>query len=185
MERVSLDEIEPDSADPDRRSDRRPLSDRLGTTDVSIAHYTLEPGERFSGSLHTHIDQEEIFVVLEGEATFETKTSGETADADGLDVSAANDGETGGTDEVVVGETEAIRFAPGEFQTGRNAADERLVALALGAPKDSTDVRIARIPVLDDLDVSCPACERDNMALSRGDDADFECPTCGELMTLE
>jgi Zn finger protein HypA/HybF involved in hydrogenase expression len=35
---------------------------------------------------------------------------------------------------VVIGADEAIRFAPGEFQCGRNRSDERVRAVVLGAP---------------------------------------------------
>lgn len=35
---------------------------------------------------------------------------------------------------VTVGEGEAIRIPPGEFQKGHNKGDERVVAVAIGAP---------------------------------------------------
>ena len=69
---------------------------------------------------------------------------GETAD----DGEAAGDGEAAngadiGVERVTVGAGEAVRFAPGESQQGRNESGERVVALALGAPKDAgeTDIR--------------------------------------------
>ncbi|AHG00708.1 hypothetical protein HALLA_05370 [Halostagnicola larsenii XH-48] len=55
MERVSIDEVGPPPYD-DCRSDRRALADPLGTSDVAITRNVLEPGERLSGSVHTHID---------------------------------------------------------------------------------------------------------------------------------
>lgn len=68
-------------------------------------YYELDPGEEFSGSVHTHLDQEESFFVLEGEATFETKPG------------PAAESET-----VHVTEGQIVRFDPGEYQQGRVAA---------------------------------------------------------------
>jgi uncharacterized cupin superfamily protein len=47
------------------------LSAALDATSVAINRYRLAPGEEFPGGLHAHADQEEVFVVLEGEATFD------------------------------------------------------------------------------------------------------------------
>ncbi|MFB6228489.1 MAG: cupin domain-containing protein [Halobacteriales archaeon] len=146
MEKISIDEIEPSAFGSD--IDRRGLSDPLGTTDVALNRYRLDPGERFSGGMHAHMDQEEVFVIVEGKATFETM-----------------DGE------VTVGEGEAIRFAPGEFQSGKNDSDEDVVAFAMGAPRDSEDVRVPQ---------DCPECGHDNMRAIPGDDGfDLQCPECG------
>ncbi|WP_432507992.1 cupin domain-containing protein [Halorubrum ezzemoulense] len=146
MERVSIDEVEPSALGSD--VDRRGLSEPLGATDVALNRYRLDPGERFSGGLHTHMDQEEIFVVVEGEATFETM-----------------DGD------VSVGAGEAVRFAPSEFQSGKNDGDEPVVAFALGAPRDSEDVRIPQ---------ECPECGHENMRAVPSDDGfDLRCPECG------
>jgi len=183
MRKVAIDEVEPDPADEDYQSDRRALTGPLNLQGVALSRYVLEPGERFSGSVHAHADQEEVFLVVSGTATFET-TAGDELGNNPREVTA----EAG----------EAVRFAPGEFQTGRNADDEPLVAFALGAPRDSEDVRISRIPVLDDRDVSCPDCGRGDMRIahdgdgnggegdSDGDDGndadadpDFVCPDCG------
>lgn len=109
MNRVALDEIEP--AVISTATDRRALGDELGTTDVGMAYYEVAPGERFSGLYHTHYDQEEVFYVRSGTATFRTE-----------------DGP------VEVGAGEAVRFAPGEYQQGYNEGDDPVVALALGAP---------------------------------------------------
>lgn len=128
--------------------DRRGLTEPLGTSDLAVNHYRLDPGERLSGGLHAHMDQEEVFVVLDGEATFETP-----------------DGD------VTVGADEAVRFAPGEFQSGANESDEELTVLALGAPRDSEDVRVPQ---------ECPDCGNDNMRAVPGDDGfDLVCPECG------
>lgn len=156
MEHVAVVDLEPEAADDGLHDDRRHLSAALGTTDLALVRYALSPGERFSGALHAHLDQEEVFVVLDGEATFETSEGA-----------------------VTVGAGEAIRFAPGEFQSGGNASDDDLVALAVGAPPGSTAVRISRILTLD-RDVTCPGCGHDSMRLGRGDDEpELVCPDCG------
>ena len=146
MEKVSIGDVEPDAFGSD--IDRRGLSAPLETTDLALNRYRLDPGERFSGGMHAHMDQEEVFVIVEGEATFETM-----------------DGE------VTVGEAEVIRFAPGEFQSGKNDSDGEVVAFAMGAPRDSEDVRLPQ---------NCPECGHDNVRAIPGDDGfDLQCPDCG------
>ena len=146
MEKVSIGDVEPNAFGSD--IDRRGLSTPLETTDFALNRYRLDPGERFSGGMHAHMDQEEVFVIVEGEATFETM-----------------DGE------VTVGEAEVIRFAPGEFQSGKNDSDGEVVAFAMGAPRDSEDVRLPR---------NCPECGHDNVRAIPGDDGfDLQCPDCG------
>jgi transcription elongation factor Elf1 len=72
--------------------------------------------------------------------------------------------------EIAVGAGEAVRFAPGEFQSGRNGGDGDLVALAMGAPRDSEDVRIP---------LPCPECGHDDMRLGAGEDGpELVCPDC-------
>lgn len=115
MEHVIVDGV--DQAALSGPTDRRALDRALGTTDLALKYYELEPGEAFSGGYHTHNDQEEVFYVLEGVATFDTE-----------------DGEAA----VTVGAGEALRFGPGEFQHGY-ATDEPVRALALGAPPGMDD----------------------------------------------
>lgn len=160
MERVDVDDVEPGAAGGDAA--RRGLSDPLDTSAVEINHYRLEPGDRSSG-LHAHLDQEEVFLVIEGAATFETLAG-----------------------EVTVGREGAIRFAPGEFHSGANAVDGAVEVYALGVPSDSQDVRIplpcpecgrddrrpglaadGETPVL-----VCPDC---------GAETDATCPACGSV----
>jgi mannose-6-phosphate isomerase-like protein (cupin superfamily) len=157
MEHVSIDDIEPSAIE--RDIDRRKLADPLNTSHLTLNHYILEPSERFAESLHAHMDQEEVFVILEGEATFEL-----------------SDGE------ITVGENEAIRFAPGEFQSGRNDSADKVVALALGAPRDSGDVRIARIPGIGE--IACPECGRGAMRIPN-EGTDLTCPDCGAELAVE
>jgi uncharacterized cupin superfamily protein len=131
----------------------RPLGQALGTENVAINHYELEPGDTFSPGLHTHFDQEEVFVVQSGTATFETETG-----------------------DVVVDAGEAIRFAPGDYQRGRNDGDERVVALALGAPQESEEGELLR---------ECPDCgEQTQHWMEMRDDQsaiDVYCLECGDV----
>jgi quercetin dioxygenase-like cupin family protein len=113
MERVSVDDIRAEPHPMGVNRERRVVTDAVGAEHVTAVHYELDPGEQFSGGLHTHHDQEEVFYVLDGTATFEVGTDGETVDV-----------EAG----------EAIRFEPGEFQCGRNESDDRVAGLALAAP---------------------------------------------------
>jgi uncharacterized cupin superfamily protein len=154
MEKVSIDEVEPAAMGSD--IDRRGLSGPLGTEEFAINQYRLAPGERFSGGMHAHMDQEEVFVVVEGEAIFETP-----------------DGE------VPVGAGEAVRFAPGEFQSGYNDGDGELLAFAMGGPRDSEDVRVLQ---------ECPDCGNDNMRALPNEDRDgftLACPECGTELAAE
>ncbi|ELZ07483.1 cupin domain-containing protein [Natrialba aegyptia] len=95
----------------------RPISEALGTSGVAINYFELAPGESFGFAYHRHHDQEEVFFVLTGTATFRTEMG-----------------------EVRVGAGEVIRFEPGEFQRGTNHSSNRVTALALGAPRDSEDI---------------------------------------------
>lgn len=116
MKHVSVDDVERHRS---TATAKRPLGEALGVEGFAMNHYVLDPGESFSTNLHTHRDQEEVFYVLAGVATFETD--------DGSFELAAN---------------EAVRFAPGEYQHGYNDSDKRVVGLAFGAPRESEDGRI-------------------------------------------
>ncbi|WP_435129174.1 cupin domain-containing protein [Halobaculum sp. D14] len=147
MEHVDIDDVEP-SVPGGRDVDYRGLTAPLDTDGLALNYYRLSPGDSFSGGLHTHLDQEEVFVVVEGTATFETPD-----------------------EEFAVGPNEAVRFAPGEYQTGRNEGDDDVVAFALGAPRDSTEIRIP---------LECRECGHDALAALPGDDGmQYECPECG------
>ncbi|SEQ04794.1 cupin domain-containing protein [Natrinema salaciae] len=116
MEKVAIDDVDIEVNPMDVHSVRRPISDALGFSDFAMNYFELEPEESFSGGMHTHYDQEEVFYVQEGTATFDTEEG-----------------------EVVVDEGEVIRFEPGDFQTGYNDTDERVVGFAFGAPKSKHD----------------------------------------------
>jgi uncharacterized cupin superfamily protein len=144
MEKVTAAETEP--GDRSGTTVRR-LAEPLGAENLALNHYELAPGEVFADGLHAHMDQEELFYVLEGVATFETME---------------------GTTEVEAGE--AVRFAPGEFQQGRNESDGVVRGLALGAPRDSTDVRVP---------VACTACSAGSLRAVPADEGfTFACPDC-------
>lgn len=122
MEKVRIDDIEP-RAPPDENiptgamatsiGDVRPLSEALGTTGLSINYFELEPGESFAHSAHRHHNQEEIFYIMSGTATFETE-----------------DGD------VTVDPGELLRIPPMTFQFGVNRGAETVTAITLGAPRE-------------------------------------------------
>lgn len=136
MERVAVDDVE-NSVQP--AAVLKPLTDALGCTDLAVNSYELAPGDSFAFAYHSHDAQEEVFVILEGTATFETE-----------------DGE------VTIGSNEAVRFAPGELQRGWNRGEERVHAIALGAPLAYEGGETL---------VDCPACgERTSHDIVRPDD---------------
>jgi len=110
MERVRIDDVENDVQP---AAVMRQLTGPLGLTDLAINHYELEPGDSFAFAYHNHAVQEEVFVVIEGTAVFDTEDGSVEVDAG-----------------------EAVRFDRGEFQRGWNRGGEQVVALALGAPLD-------------------------------------------------
>ena len=176
MERVAVDDV---ASDVEAAGvDRRRLSDRLGTTDLALNRYRVAPGGTLPAGLHAHADQEEVFYVLAGTATFETlaspsATSPGTADGpDDSERATADAGDVPGeTGDVTVRTGEAVRFAPGEFQSGRNGGSDPLVVLAVGAPRGSDDLRFP---------VACPDCGRGEMRLATGGEVPrFRCPRCG------
>lgn len=118
MDEIRIDEI-------DQRLDsatvQRPLTDALNATNVALNYYELAPGDSFAYGYHVHENQEELFVIQAGSVTFETEDGAVRVDAG-----------------------EAIRFAPGEYQQGINTGDERVVALAIGAPQETGTSEILR-----------------------------------------
>ncbi len=148
MRKVRVDDVE-NSIQP--AAVMRQLTEPLGTTDVAINYYELEPGDSFAFAYHDHEIQEELFYVIEGTATFET-------DERTVDV---------GTDEIV-------RFGREEFQRGWNRSEERVRALALGAPLEYGTQHKLR---------HCPNCEdeTDNRLGNADDEAAVvaHCKSCG------
>lgn len=116
MNHIAIDAVEPiDSTSP--ADTVRVLTDPLGTESMAINVFDLNPGETIGYALHRHLDQEEVFYVVDGCVTFETDS-----------------------DDVTVKAGEMVRFAPGEYQLGRNTGDGRARVVALGAPRDTEDV---------------------------------------------
>lgn len=113
MEKVNVDDMESIPNPMGANTVRNPITGAVGAEDVAVTHYELAPGEAFSAGLHTHHDQEEMFYIVSGTATFQTGTDRE---------------------EVTVDAGEVIYFSPGEFQTGLNESDEAVVGLAISAP---------------------------------------------------
>lgn len=130
------------------------LTEALGLTDLAINYYELESGDSFAYAFHSHEIQEEVFYIQSGTATFESE------DGD-IEVSAG----------------EIIRFDRGEFQRGWNYGDERVIALAMGAPLEyGTQIKLR----------FCEACgEQTDTRLEREEeDGDAVtvayCKECGE-----
>jgi uncharacterized cupin superfamily protein len=149
MERVALEDVDPTAFGDGVL--RRQLSEPLRTEAVAVNHYRVPPGEELPSGLHTHCDQEELFLVLAGEAAFETLQAGV----------------------VTVEAGAAIRFAPGDYQSGLNDGDVELELVAIGAPKQTVDTRIP---------FRCPACGGQGLRLDSGPDGlAFICPECGAV----
>ncbi|MFB6207164.1 MAG: cupin [Haloglomus sp.] len=134
MEKVAIDEVETQNSPLGVHSVRKPVSSALGTEHFAMNYFELQPGESFSGGLHTHHDQEEVFYVLTGAVEFEVLASQRDAERPNEDQSDPGLGDLSERDEVPVEAGELIRFAPGEYQTGWNRGDEPVRGLALGAP---------------------------------------------------
>ncbi|WP_436911492.1 cupin domain-containing protein [Halosimplex marinum] len=107
---VAVGEIEPT---PDRPSVQRSVSDAAGLENVAVNRYEVEPGEAVPLAYHYHDEQEEVFYVLSGVLTVETPD--ETYE---------------------VGAGEAFVVEPDSPQRAHvpESADERAVALVVGAP---------------------------------------------------
>jgi uncharacterized cupin superfamily protein len=146
MEHVDVDDVDDRMGPADVKRD---VSRALGATDMALNYYELAPGDAFGFGYHRHSDQEEVFYVVQGTVTFETEDGTVTADAG-----------------------EAVRFAPGEWQLGTNEGDERVVALALGAPQDMGETTMLR---------ECPDCEgQTENEIQMADDRSALVTICGE-----
>ena len=97
MDKVAIDDVRSEINPMEVHDVRKPVSKVLGTEHFAMNYFELAPGDSFSGGLHTHHDQEEVFYVESGTAEFEVGRDRET---------------------VTVEAGELIRFEPGEFQTG-------------------------------------------------------------------
>ncbi|WP_434530092.1 cupin domain-containing protein (plasmid) [Haloarcula sp. NS06] len=145
MQKVTLDDLEnnPMNADVTKHA-----TEPLNLSNLALNYFELEPDDELSGGLHTHTNQEEVFYVVEGTATFYTKD-----------------------DEITVEGGEIIRFAAGEYQSGKNKSGQRVRAIALGAPQEAGETRVA---------VPCQECGADYHVAEVGDDGvSLSCPDCG------
>jgi uncharacterized cupin superfamily protein len=160
MEKVAIDDVKTQNSPLGVHSLRKPVSSALGTEHFAMNYFELQPDESFSGGLHTHHDQEEVFYVMEGSVEFEVGLDRET---------------------VLVEAGEVIRFAPGEYQTGWNRGDETVRGWALGAPGAQHD--------WDELEsvVDCRECgEETPHATSINDEGRFAftCNECGTSFSM-
>lgn len=154
MEKVRIDDVENELSPLGVHSVRKPVSTALGTTDFAMNYFELDPGESFSGGLHAHHDQEEVFYVEEGVVTFDVGVERETT-------------------EVAAGEL--IRIPPGEFQEGYNDGEARVTGWAIGAPGASHDWDALQSRLY------CPDCEAETTQDTRLVDGTFQftCTECG------
>ncbi|WP_436343744.1 cupin domain-containing protein [Natronorubrum sp. FCH18a] len=158
MEKTAIDDVGIETNPMDVHSIRRPISQALGFTDFAMNYFELEAGESFSGGFHTHHDQEEVFYVQDGTATFDTEEG-----------------------EVTVEEGEVIRFAPGEFQHGYNDGDDPVVGFAFGAPDARHDWDQIESMIY------CRNCEEEvGHGLELTDEGGFrmDCTDCGNTFTI-
>lgn len=127
VDRTGMRSIDPTTVDgvsvPDERIPAGVLADSLGSVrklsaeldadGFAVNHYELAPGQSFTIAPHAHTDQEELFVVLSGDVTFEGDEESET-----------------------VGSGELLYVPPGTYQLGTNHGDQTATALALGVPRE-------------------------------------------------
>ena len=172
MEKVDVDEVRNEVNPMQVHDVRRPVSDALGTDHLAMNYFELEPGDSFSGGLHTHHDQEEVFYVEEGTATFDVLVDAPEGPDDDAD-----------PEQVTVEGRELVRFEPGEFQMGyaKEEAGNRVVGWALGAPGATHD--------WDELEsmIHCRECEEElphGTTLTEEGRFQFTCTECEHTFTL-
>jgi len=118
MQKVAIEDVETVPHFMGANTTRRPLSRAIEEMGFATTYFELDAGEAFSGGLHTHHDQEELFYVLEGVATFEVRE------------------QPGGRSESIdVNASEAIHFGREDvYQTGGNESEKPVVGIAIGVP---------------------------------------------------
>jgi uncharacterized cupin superfamily protein len=111
-------ETEDVEAEPDRPCTLRRLSERAGLEEMAINRFEADPGEQLPLAYHYHDEQEEAFFVVEGTLHVETPDGEYTVPAGSL-----------------------FGVEPGSPQRAFNPADadDRVVAIAIGAPAVSGD----------------------------------------------
>ena len=122
-------------------SERRPVSRAVEGMGFAMVFFELRPGEAFSGAPHKHLNQEEIFYVYEGTATWTIK-EGPGAEAE----------------TVTVGPNELIHFHEDDvFQQGANESDDVLRAISVGSPGARHEWEQA-LRLID-----CPECKKETV----------------------
>lgn len=157
MEKVTVDEVRNEVNPLQVHDVRRPVSDELGTDHFAMNYFELEPGDSFSGGLHTHYDQEEVFYIEKGTAVFEVGRDRE---------------------QVTVEAGEVIRFEPGEYQMGYALEDDEnsVTGWAFGAPGSTHDWE-----ELESI-IPCRECEQEQphaTTLTAEGRFQFTCTECG------
>ncbi|WP_293031473.1 cupin domain-containing protein [Natronococcus sp.] len=162
MEKVTIDDVRNEVNPMQVHDVRRPVSDALGTDHFAMNYFELTPGDSFSGGLHTHHDQEEVFYIEEGTAVFEVGKEREQMTVEGGEV---------------------IRFEPGEFQMGyaKKENGNEVIGWAMGAPGSTHD--------WEELEsvVSCRECEGEVPHATRINSEgrfEFTCTECGNEFAM-
>lgn len=162
MKKVAIEDVHDQPNPLQVHEVRKPVSSVLGTEHFAMNYFELQPGESFSGGLHTHRDQEEVFYVESGTVRFDVGEDRE---------------------QVTVAAGEVIRFEPGEFQTGYvpEDADEPVTGWAFGAPGAQHN--------WDDLEsmVHCRECDEElphQTGLTAEGRFEFTCTECGNAFTV-
>ena len=166
MRKVAIEDVDVERSPLGVHSVRKPVSDALGTEHFAMNYFELQPGESFSGGLHTHHDQEEVFYVLEGEATFDV----------------ADEPSSDATESVTVSAGEVVRFPPGQFQEGYNDdEDDPVVGFAFGAPSSKHDWESIESVL------HCSECGEETghgLSLTEENRFEFTCGQCGNEVTF-
>jgi len=164
MDRVPIDDVEPEPDPVGVNDERRPVSEELGADAVDVTHYALNPGEAFSPELYTYRHHEELVYVTRGTATFEHQPRDPEAERQRTDVDAG----------------ELARFAPGEFRRGRNDGATELLGVTITAPL----AEAGAAPTMEALS-PCRFCEE--LTVHEVDDGgayELTCTDCGTEMRL-
>jgi quercetin dioxygenase-like cupin family protein len=136
MDTARIDDIETVPIFSGDNSVRHPVSPVIEGMEFGMVQFELAPGEATGGAPHTHLDQEELFYVLDGEISFSVRAE-PTDDPEVITVRAG----------------EVIHFTPDDvYQQGVNQSDEPVVVLGVGVPgarHDWSQVRTA---------IACPDC---------------------------
>lgn len=162
MEKVSVTDIDTVPHLMGVNSERRPVSRTIDDMGFAMVIFELEPGEAFSGAPHKHLDQEELFYILEGTATWTTKDE------------PGDDPET-----TEVGPNEIIHFpADDRYQNGTNQSDSIVRGITIGSPGDRHEWKQA-LGLAD-----CPECRREteHTFVPTEDAADIRMPSADEMV---